>query len=168
MNDNGSTRGTSLWAWVPVGILGTMFVGLGTLAYIAVDDPHFALEPDYYDKAVHWDRSQALARASAATGLQAEIAPLRRSADGAVAVRLRLLDRDAKPIVGARVSVEAFPNAFANRIERPTLREVEPGVYAGQLSRGVLGVWELRLTATQGALRFHEVLRRDVGQGDPA
>ena len=27
------------WAWLPAGLLGTMFVGLGTLAYIAIDDP---------------------------------------------------------------------------------------------------------------------------------
>jgi hypothetical protein len=159
---------SSLWAWVPVGLLGAMFAGLGTLTYIALDDPHFALEPDYYEKAVHWDRAQALARESAATGINAEVGPLVRSADGSVELQLRLLDRDAKPVVGASVSLEAFPNAFANQVERPALREVAPGVYAGRLSRAVLGVWELRLNATLGALQFRQVLRQDVTKGDAA
>jgi hypothetical protein len=59
----------AFWAWVPATLLGSMLAGLGIMAYIAVDDPTFALEPDYYDKAVHWDRGQTLLRASEASGL---------------------------------------------------------------------------------------------------
>ena len=61
----------TFWAWVPATLLGAMLLGLGTMAYIAIDDPSFALEPNYYDKAVHWDRSQAEARSSQALGLPA-------------------------------------------------------------------------------------------------
>jgi hypothetical protein len=168
MKNIANSSNSSLWAWVPVGLLGAMFLGLGTLTYIAVSDPHFALEPDYYDKAVHWDRAQALARESAATGLKVMVDPLVRSSDGSVALRLSLSDRDARPVVGANVAVEAFPNAFASHVERPALSEVAPGVYVGRLPRAVLGVWELRLTATSGALRFRQVLRQDVTKGDAA
>lgn len=168
MKDIANSSNSSLWAWVPVGLLSAMFIGLGTLTYIAVSDPHFALEPDYYDKAVHWDRSQALARESAATGLRVTVAPLHRSSDGSVVVRLSLVDRDVRPVVGATVAVEAFPNAFASHVERPALSEEGPGVYVGRIPRAVLGVWELRLTATSGALRFRQVVRQDVTKGDAA
>jgi hypothetical protein len=168
MKDMSNSSPPSLWAWVPVGLLSAMFLGLGTLTYIAVSDPHFALEPDYYDKAVHWDRAQALARESASTGLKVTVDRLIRSSDGSVALRLRLVDRDARPVVGASVAVEAFPNAFANRVERLALSEVAPGVYVGRLPRAVLGVWELRLTATSGTLRFRQVVRQDVTKGDAA
>ncbi len=163
-----NSSGPSRWAWVPVGLLSAMFLGLGTLTYIAVNDPHFALEPDYYDKAVHWDRAQALARESASTGLKVTVDPLLRASDGSVALRLSLVDREARPVVGASVAVEAFPNAFASHVERPALSEVAPGVYAGRIPRAVLGVWELRLTATSGALRFQQVMRQDITKGDAA
>jgi len=146
-----------------------MLVGLGTLAYIAVDDPHFSLEPNYYDKAVHWDRARAQAQDSVATGFRAAFAgPLEASLDGRVELRLAVMDRQDRPVLGATVALEAFPNAYATRVERITLKETAPGVYAGALSRATLGLWELRLDVTQGSLRFHDVLRLDIVKGDKA
>jgi len=155
------------WAWLPAGLLGTMFIGLGTLAYIAIDDPSFALEPNYYDKAVHWDKSQSEARESNLLGLKLELtAPLRIATDGTVSVQLGVKDRKDLAVAGAEVEIEAFPNAYAGRIEHVTLRETAPGVYTGQLARGVLGLWELRVVIKQGALRYRQVLRHDVVKGD--
>jgi hypothetical protein len=157
------------WAWVPAGLLGTMLVGLGTLAYVAIDDPHFALEANYYDKAVHWDQSQTEARESDALGLKLELeAPLALAADGRIDVRLLVQDRRDLAFSGAEVVLEAFPNAYAGRVERITLRETGVGVYAGQLTHGVTGLWELRLVVKQGSFHFSQVLRRDVAKGDAA
>lgn len=154
------------WAWVPVMLLGGMLLGLGAMAYVAIDDPHFALEPDYYDKAVHWDRSRAAARASESSGLRLRLTrPLATSADGSVAVEVRVTDREQQPVVGARVELYAFPNAYAERVETSTLRESAPGVYVGRLERGVLGLWELRFGLTRDALRFEEAVRQDVVKG---
>ena len=157
------------WAWLPAGLLGTMFIGLGTLAYIAIDDPSFALEPNYYDKAVHWDKSQSEARESNLLGLKLELtAPLRIATNGTVSVQLGVKDRKDLAVAGAEVEIEAFPNAYAGRIEHVTLRETAPGVYTGELARGVLGLWELRVVIKQGALRYRQVLRHDVVKGDAA
>ncbi len=153
----------ALWAWLPVLLLGSMLAGLGTLTYIAVDDPHFALEPNYYDKAVHWDQARAAERRSDQTGLSVELAPLLASR-GVAEVRLELRDRAGQPVPGASVSIEAFPNAYANHVERLTLREVGAGQYVAELRGAVVGLWELRVTALRGAERFHQVLRRDVGK----
>lgn len=158
--------GGALWAWVPAIMLGSMLLGLGTMAYVAVDDPHFALERDYYDKAVHWDRSQAAARASASSGLSLSLTrPLVTSADGSVEVEVRVTDRENRPVQGARVQLQAFPNAYAERIETSSLRESAPGTYVGRIERGVLGLWELRFGLVSGASRFHEVVRQDVVKG---
>ncbi len=159
----------AVWAWVPLGLLGTMFVGLSSLAYIAIDDPNFALEPNYYDKAVHWDKSQAEARESQALGLKLALtAPLMISAGGKIKVELRVNDRGDAALSGAVVAVEAFPNAHADHVEQLSLRETSPGVYAGELSRGLRGLWELRVVVSQGTRRYAEVLRCDVGKGDRA
>jgi nitrogen fixation protein FixH len=146
-----------------------MLVGLGTLAYVAIDDPSFALEPDYYDKAVHWDETQAEARASEALGLKLELtAPLAVAAGGKVKVQLSVKDRRDLAFSGAEVTLEAFPNAYAGRTQRLSLTELAPGVYGGELSRGVPGLWELRIVVTQGGLHYGEVLRRDVAKGGAA
>jgi hypothetical protein len=158
----------SFWAWVPALLLGSMLVGLGTLAYIAIDDPGFALEPNYYDKAVHWDQSQAAGRESDALGLELALAPLTVVKGGQVQLELTVNARGGSPFTGGDVRVEAFPNAFASRIERVALRETAPGVYSGGLPRGVLGLWELRVTLKRGALNFQQILRRDVAKGHSA
>lgn len=156
-----------IWAWVPALLLGSMLTGLGTLTYIAVDDPHFALEPNYYDKAVHWDRARAAAQRSADTGLRVELAPLVERS-GVAAIVFTLRDRAQQPVTGATLVLEAFPNAYASRVEHLRLREVSPGKYSAELHGALPGLWELRLTATSAGLHFEQVLRRDVSKGGAA
>lgn len=158
----------SLWAWVPVLLLGSMLIGLGTLAYIAIDDPSFALEPNYYDKAVHWDQSQAARRESDALGLELALAPLTIASDGQVKLELTVNARGGSPFTGAEVRVVAFPNAFASQIAQVPLRETAPGVYTGELRHSVPGLWELRLAVKRGAASFQQVLRRDLSKGHAA
>jgi hypothetical protein len=164
-----NARSGAVWARVPTLILGSMLLGLGVLAYIALDDPHFALEPDYYDKAVHWDRAQREARDSAALGLQLSLpTTLALSADGTLEVELRATNREGAALSSAVVEIEAFPNAYASRIERLKLHETSTGVYRGRLSGRALGLWELRFSVAKGELRFHQSLRRDVVKGGAA
>jgi hypothetical protein len=163
------SRAGAIWAWVPALLLGAMFVGLGSLVYVAVDDPSFALESNYYDKAMHWDESQQRARKKQALGLNLALTePLALSDAGKVMVRLSVTDRTMLAFSGADVALEAFPNAYAQRVQHLVLREVEPGLYVGELSQGVRGLWELRVVVTQGALRYDQVLRADVSKGDAA
>jgi nitrogen fixation protein FixH len=170
MDDQAKASNSSgkFWALVPVLLLGSMLVGLGTAAYVAIDDPHFALEPNYYDKAVHWDQAQADSRKSAALGLQLTLAPLSADVAGKVRVELTALDRASAPLEGAVVELDAFPNAFASHVQHVTLRETRPGVYSGELVRSVPGLWELRLSVKRGADTFRQVLRRDVARGGAA
>jgi hypothetical protein len=160
----------SFWPWVPAMLLGSMLIGLGTMAFVAIDDPHFALEPNYYDKAVHWDQSQAEASASRALGVRLELQPLAVSAGGQVELVLVLEDRASLPLAGAEVRLEAFPNAYAGQIERLQLRETAPGVYTGKLGHGVPGLWELRFTIEPGpgSASYRQVLRRDVSKAGAA
>jgi FixH len=159
----------AVWAWVPGMLLGSMLLGLGVLAYIAIDDPHFALEPNYYDKAVHWDRTQSQARDSAALGLLLTLpATLALSADGTLEIELRVTDRERVALGSAVVELEAFPNAYASRVERVKLHETAAGLYRGRLKGGARGLWELRFSVTKGDLRFQQSVRRDVMKGDAA
>ena len=157
------SKAGAIWAWVPLGLLLCMFFGIGTLAYIAIDDPNFALEPDYYAKALRWDQAQAQERESDSLGYQLSVRqPLLVATDGRVLLQLNLKDRNAVAISGASLEVTAFPNAFAGKVEQLTLREIAPGVYEGQISHGVSGLWELRCTVSVGSARYARALRSDV------
>ena len=157
------SKAGAIWAWVPVGLLVCMFFGIGTLAYIAIDDPNFALEPDYYAKALHWDQAQSQLRENDTLGYDLELRqPLVMSAAGQVQVELELKDRNAAGISGASLEVSAFPNAFAGRVEHLVLEEVAPGVYRGTLSHGIPGLWELRCSVSVGTAHYARALRSDV------
>lgn len=156
------------WAWVPLLLLGSMLLGLGTLAHIAMDDPHFALEPNYYDKAVHWDSARAERSESRAVWLHLTLTEPRVDASGSAELELRITDAAGAAFPNAAVAAVAFPNAFATRIQRLTLTEAGPGVYRAKLERSVLGVWELRITVERGAARYHEVLRPQLRKAGAA
>lgn len=157
------SRAGAVWAWVPASLLLVMFFGISTLAYIAIDDPNFALEPDYYAKALHWDQAQAQLRENDTLGYGLSLRePLVISAAGQVQVELLLKDRNAAAISGASVEVSAFPNAFAERVEHLVLREVAPGVYRGALSQGIPGLWELRCVVRVGPAHYARSLRSDM------
>jgi len=165
-NTHSPVSSGTFWAWVPAGLLGAMFLGLGSMAYVAVNDPGFALEPNYYDKAVHWDRSQAEAQASRALGLQLGLEKaLALDTNGQVRLTLTVSDRSGAALGGAEVKIEAFPNAAASRVEVLQLKEISPGVYSGEIARGARGLWELRITVKRSDLTYREVLRRDVVKG---
>ena len=50
-----STKGGRGWIAAVVLILGTTVAANFYVMHLAGDDPSFAIEPDYYDRALHWD-----------------------------------------------------------------------------------------------------------------
>jgi nitrogen fixation protein FixH len=153
-------KGGWFWALVPVALLTASVAGVGTMASIAARDPGFALEKNYYDRAVHWDRSQAQAAENARLGyrLSGEVV----ASGGASEVVLRFVDRSGAPVPGAHLTVEAFANARA-RDRRPlTFVEGENGSYRATLADARPGLWELRVDASVGGDHFTDAVRVDV------
>ena len=132
---------------------------------VANDDPSFAVEPDYYRRAVGWDSTMAQARASAALGWRVTPAVTPLVAGAPATVTLAITDRDGAPVTGAAVAVEALFNARANDRHTATLPEVAPGRYAAPLPLAWAGDWELRVQVRrEGAppQAFHAVERVTV------
>lgn len=155
-----------IWPWVPVGLLGCMLAGLGTMAAIATRDPSFALERDYYRKAVGYDREieQRAANARLAWTLVTELTPADRAGFYEVVVKPR---RATGPLFGAAVRVEAIRNASASNPLEATLVERAPGEYVATLPLRFGGLWELRFALEHGGQRFTTTQRRDVPEGAP-
>lgn len=152
----------SHWKWAPVALLGSLLSGLGTMVFIATGDPSFAVEPEYYQKALDWDRERAQQANNERLGYQLTVSVRAPGAGGARELVLQFVDAAGQPIHGASVEVSAFHNARAAEIVRRRLVERDPGIYVQELPLKRLGLWELRFVTQRSGVRFTHVARVDV------
>lgn len=145
-----------IWPFIIVALL-SLSVGANIILLIkATTDPAFAVERDYYQKAVDFDEIQAAQGRSDALGWTVAV-----QADREV-LKVHLVDQAGAPISDAQVAVEAFHNARAANIISGELTSKGEGLYAfsGPFSRP--GIWEYRLVAARGDDRFTETVRREL------
>lgn len=149
-------------AWWPIGIAGVLAATVAANIWVMVianDDPSFAIEPDYYKKALAWDTTLAEARHAAALGwrLAPSFGPM--APDGSVLLTARLTDSTGAAVAGAVVRVAALHVSRASDVHRVTLTDSGRGEYAARLDARRAGQWELRFDATLGRERFTQVNR---------
>ena len=150
----------TLW---PIGITAvlTIFVGANIALYrVAGDDPSFAVEPDYYAKAVNWDSTMAQERRNQALGwrLAPALGPIvARSA----VLHVSLTDATGAAIGDATVRVAALFNARANAIVHSTLARDSTG-YTVRLPVQHAGQWEFRFDVRRGRQHFTAISHIDA------
>jgi hypothetical protein len=156
-----SARG---WYW-PVAIVALLVGGAGAnigLMIVANRDASFAVEPDYYRKAVEWDRTMAQEARNAELGWTVA-ARLERAEAGRARLVALVRDRAGALLTGAAVVAEAFPSARAREITTFVLGPTgEAGAYAVTLPHARPGLWEVRLRVTRGGEVFTRTLSRDL------
>jgi nitrogen fixation protein FixH len=153
------------WPWpgmVFVLLAGNMAI-VSTMIYAATSDKSFSVEPDYYRKAVEWDRSATQRAHNAALGCNVSVAP----APVGAPIAARLVDDQGQAIRGADVEVVAFHNARASNRLETTLEEIEPGLYRSTEVLMRPGLWELRFTIKIGGEAFTQSVTHVVQEGQP-
>lgn len=150
------------WKLLPLLLLGTSLSGWFFMVRLAVDDPGFAVEPDYYEKATRWDQEAALRAASQRLGWRSAVHGELAREDGAARFTIHLWDSEGAPLVGARVTAEALANARAARLYPLSFEEREPGVYQARLESARPGLWELRVLVERGSERFSRTERTEL------
>lgn len=148
------------WA-LPVGLLVALTGGELFMVYTAVEDPGFAVEKDYYKKAVRWDSHMDQVAENQRLGWKLAV-ETRPAKAGRVELVVRIHDARGRPVRGANVRVESFFNARAGNILTADLRDAGDGSYQSALPISHRGLWEFRFTATHRGARFTDVVRRDV------
>lgn len=128
---------------------------------LANADPSFAVEQDYYGKALRWDDELAQRERNAMLGWTASLALSPDGSEGTM-VRVRLADAGGAPLRDARVRVSAFSVARSARVLEATLVAEGDGEYAAPLPVTRGGMWELRVEAVRGADRFTSTHRLDL------
>lgn len=151
------SRFPNRWALFPVGLLGLLVAVQAALFSLARTDPSFAVESEYYQKAVSWDQELNQRAVNTQLGWQtsARLALNPPSAN----LRVTLTESDSSPVVGATAKVIAFPNARASQIQQVSLREAEPGVYVGPIQVVHAGEWEIRVSAQRSGKTYTSAVR---------
>jgi nitrogen fixation protein FixH len=146
----------AVWPWLIAGALGLHVAVSLIVVGFATSDPSYAVEENYYQKAVDWDKKKAQDSTNDALGwfLDFEVAPPVRPGNQPL-LEVTLADAASAPLTGATVTVEAFHKARSGDILHATLTPTgEPGVYSANLPMQHNGRWELRFTVDQDGRRF--------------
>jgi len=154
------------WPAFVAGALALQVVASLATIYLATSNPSYAVEDDYYRKALDWDAKRAQDRHNLELGwqLRFEVEPATLSSDQAV-LSVTLSDPGGAPVDDALVAVDAFHNARADQILQGRLEGLGGGRYAASLPISRRGVWEFRFVAERGGDRYtytesrHLVLR---------
>ena len=149
-------RDGRIWPFFIVFLLGISVVANVILVIKATTDPSFAVERDYYAKAVSWDEHQQRQADSDALGWRAALKATRAR------LEVRLLDREGVPISDAKVTVEAFHNARANHLVAGVLTPEGGGLYALADRFDRPGLWEYRLVVDRADQRFVQTSQQEV------
>lgn len=152
-------------AWpIAVGvILGACVAANIWLIRIANADPSFAIEENYYQRAVHWDDEMAQQRRNTALGwhLLPSLSGIDRDSGGAE-LRVALRDAAVAPLAGAAITVRAVHLARASQPIDATLLADAAGGYSAVLPIRRAGLWELRFEVRRGSERFTAIERLDA------
>jgi len=120
----------SLWPWIIAGALAIHVVASLVVVFVATSNPSYAVEEDYYQKALHWNDKRAQDRTNEELGwiLNLIVRPAATPGEQPT-LEVHLADAGGEPVDGAVVAVETFHNAHANDILRASLDAVGEGVY---------------------------------------
>ncbi|MDP1859789.1 MAG: FixH family protein [Gemmatimonadaceae bacterium] len=149
----------------PLGIVAVLALSAGGqiwFAVVASRDEAFAVEGDYYNKAIHWDVELAQRQQNARLGWRIVPALQLDGGGGEGALSVELRDADGAPVTGADVQVLAMHNARAARQLSASLAEVGGGTYRTPLLARRSGEWELRFSVRRGTQRFSASERVDA------
>ena len=100
-----------LWPAVIVSALAIHVVVSLVVVFIATSDPSYAVEEDYYQKAINWDEKRAQDRTNENLDLNLEfsVSPPEQPGEQPK-VELTLENQLGLPLTGAAVSIETFYN----------------------------------------------------------
>lgn len=155
------TKGAIFWMAFPIALLAVSSTAWLIMVSIAVNDPGFAVERDYYKKASNFDDVIAQRAENARVGWEASVESFDLDRDGAAALLLILKDAEGQPITGAKVRLEAFQNARAAQLQEASFTETSAGAYRVRLEQPRLGLWEFRIVAERDQI-FTQVLRAEL------
>lgn len=150
------------WMLFPVFLLVTSVSGWLVMVSMAVDDPGFAVEPDYYKKAAQYDVEMEQRAENSRLGYGVELVSFAPSDASSAALILSVHGAEGKPLNSARVSVDVIPVARAFEAQALTLNSLGAGVFEAKIERPRRGLYEVRVRVEFEGHVFTRVLRPEL------
>jgi nitrogen fixation protein FixH len=148
------------WPTIIITVLAAQMAFGVWMARVAGSDPHHAVEPDYYARAVNWDSTMAQARRDRALGWNAATT-LTRATGHAATLQVAIVDSLGAALQMDSLHVEALAIAHAGTIDRMTLAPAG-AAYTGLIADARAGLWEVQVRAVRGADVFTAKLRTEL------
>jgi hypothetical protein len=150
------------WMLFPVLLLVTSVSGWLLMVSVAVDDPGFAVEPDYYKRAAHYDEEIEQRAENARLGYEVELVSFSPSEDRTATLVVAVHGAEGEPLPTAQVGAEVIPVARAFEAEHLALTARGPGVFEARLLRPRPGLYEVRVRIEFQGRVFTRVLRPEL------
>lgn len=151
------------WQW-PVLIVAALLFTVGAnvvMLFASGADPNgTVVEPDYYRKAVDWDRTMARRAASDRLAWTSSVT-LGAAVDGRRELHLVLRDSSGAAVRDADVTVTLIHNLEASTPLQAALSARDDS-YVGVLAASRHGQWEVRVEARRGAERYTATMRTEA------
>jgi nitrogen fixation protein FixH len=152
------------WPLLISGLIGFHILSVVTMVVVATHDRSFAVEPNFYQKGLHYEQTIDQRRENARLGwtIKLAVGPP-ESGTYQRNVTCRLTDREGKPLDGTKIDVIAFAHLCASKIKSCVLLPQDFGEYAGTLDFPDPGRWEFRFVVTRGKDTFTSVVKQEIG-----
>ena len=139
----------SIWPFIIAGALVLHVAAMMAMVALATSNDSYAVEPDYYRKALAWDEKRAQDSRNAELGWRLEFTVEPAAPGGDPIVQATLTDAMGAPIDGATVAVEAFANVRRDDVLTAVLSPSD-SVYQATMPVRRDGLWEFRFSVTLG------------------
>ncbi|MCA9002148.1 MAG: FixH family protein [Planctomycetes bacterium] len=132
----------TFWVGMIVGLLG-LSVGVNLYVLFAFgESPKDSLEEDWEARAENWNEYQEQHTENRKLGWKLDVIEEEPQGAGPITFPLNLLDKDKKPIQGAKITLVMSHNAHYSERQRVEATELEPGRYRFDMQVPYEGRWE--------------------------
>lgn len=153
------------WMLFPVVLLVTSVSGWLVMVSIAVDDPGFSVEPDYYKKAANYDSVLDQRATNSRLSYEVELVSFTPIGERNAELILSVTGPDGEPLREARVTADARPIARAFDVQEFSLRQRDAGVFVAKVERSRPGLWEVRVRVEVEGQVFTQIIRPELYSG---
>lgn len=151
------------WPTIIVALLAGHVVLMMWAVFKATADPNFVVIPNYYDKAVNWDKEQARRAASEKLGWRAEVVvDAKADALNRRNVTVNLVDATGAAVSVESIQLDGYHDADPSHPFTLKLTRSAPGVFTTQLPAIHGGFCQFNIEAKLGSLEFVQSWRQYV------
>jgi hypothetical protein len=143
----------------PAILLGVSVSGWLWMVSMAVNDPGFSVESDYYKKGAHFDDEIQRRANNERLAWKVSAVEVRSEPGHSGRIALQISDESGSPLGDLRLSAEAFPVARGGDLRQLAFVALGDGRYEARLERVRPGLWTVRLHAQKVEVSFTHELR---------